>query len=111
MKRYEVRYLTSAKNDLYELLSFLSEKESTDRARLVLNRIRALCEDLASMPSRGHVPPELAEMGSRKFLELHFKPYRMIYQVTDSVVYIHLVCDGRRDMQSLLRRRLLSPGS
>jgi len=111
VKRYEVRYLVSARNDLYELLTFLAEKESPDRARHVLGRIRTLCEDLASMPLRGHVPPELEEMGSRKFLELHYKPYRIIYQVTETVVYIHLVCDGRRDMQSLLGRRLLSSDS
>lgn len=107
VERYEVRYLVSAKNDLYELLRFLADKESPARARHVLNRIRQLCDGLAS----GHVPPELEEMGSRKFLELHYKPYRIIYQVAGALVYIHLVCDGRRDMQSLLSRRLLSSGS
>lgn len=108
MRRYEVRYLASAKNDLFELLEFLAEKESPDRARYVLGRIRKLCDDLITMPGRGHVPPELAELGSQKYLELHFKPYRIIYQVSDSVVYVYMVCDGRRDMQSLLGRRLLS---
>lgn len=110
MNRYEVRYPVSARNDLYELLQFLSAKESPARARQVLNRIRELCEDLASMPARGHVPPELEAIGSRKFLELHYKPYRIMYQIADTVVYIHLVCDRRRDMQSLLARRLLSTG-
>lgn len=108
MRRYEVRYLASAKRDLFELLEFLPGKESPDRARYVLGQIRTLCDDLITMPGRGHVPPELGELGSRKFLELHFKPYRIIYQVSDSVVYVHMVCDGRRDMQSLLGRRLLS---
>ncbi len=109
MKRYEVRYLASARNDLYDLLSFLAEKESPTRASNVLEHIRKLCADLESTPERGHVPPELDEMGSRKFLELHFKPYRIIYQISAPVVYIHLVCDDRRDMQSLLRSRILSP--
>jgi len=111
VKHCEVRYLASAKNDLFDLLRFLNEKESPARARDVLNRIRKCCDDLQCMPQRGHVPPELEEMGSKKFLELHFKPYRIIYQVNGSIVYIHLICDGRRDMQSLLRRRLLSSGS
>jgi len=110
VKRYEVRYLASARNDLYDLLRFLAEKESPARAGDILDRIRKLCNDLQSIPERGHIPPELEEMGSRKFLELHFKPYRIIYQLSDSVVYVHLICDGRRDMQSLLRRRLLSAG-
>ncbi|RPJ74031.1 MAG: type II toxin-antitoxin system RelE/ParE family toxin, partial [Desulfobacteraceae bacterium] len=36
-----------------------------------------------------------------------FKPYRIIYRVMDKNVYVLLVVDGRRDMQSLLQRRLL----
>jgi len=108
VKHYEVRYLASARDNLYDLLRFLTERESPNRARDVLNRIRKLCSELQAMSQRGHVPTELAEMGSRKFLELHFKSYRIIYQVSDRIVYIHLICDGRRDMQSLLRRRLLS---
>jgi hypothetical protein len=34
-------------------------------------------------------------------------PYRSIYRVLDKNVYVLLIADGRRDMQSLLQRRLL----
>lgn len=111
MKPCEVKYLASARQDILELMRFLAEKESPDRARSVLRQTRNRCDHLRTMPQRGHVPPELAELGIGKFLEIHFKPYRMIYQVRDHVVYIHLICDGRRDMQSLLRSRVLSAGS
>ncbi len=107
MNRYKVRYLASARQDLYDLLVFLAEKESPHRALGVLQEIRKLCGNLETVPQRGYVPPELEELGSRKFLEIHFKPYRIIYQVSGQIVYIHIVCDGRRDMQSLLKRRLL----
>ena len=33
--------------------------------------------------------------------------YRIIYRVLDKDVYVLLIFDGRRDMQSLLQRRLL----
>jgi toxin ParE1/3/4 len=36
-----------------------------------------------------------------------FKPYRLIYRVVDARVIVYLIVDGRRDMQSLLARRLL----
>lgn len=38
---------------------------------------------------------------------MFFKPYRAIYRVQDKKVIIYLIADGRRDMQSLLSRRLL----
>jgi len=108
MSDYRLRFLASAQQDLNELLVFLTARESQARAREILQHIRELCSDLETMPQRGHVPPELEGLGSRKFLEIHFKPYRIIYQVCGRKVYIHMVCDGRRDMQALLKRRLLS---
>ena len=38
---------------------------------------------------------------------LFFKPYRVTYRVLDKKVVIYVMADGRRDMQSLLSRRLL----
>ena len=39
--------------------------------------------------------------------KVHSKPYRVIYRVIGKQVIIYLIADGRRDMQSLLSRRLL----
>ena len=48
---------------------------------------------------------ETSEFGTiaRFFLE----PYRIIYRVLDNTVYVLVIADGRRDMQTLLQRRLL----
>jgi toxin ParE1/3/4 len=46
-------------------------------------------------------------MGIAEYREAHFKPYRIIYRVANQAVEIYCVLDGRRDMQSLLLRRLL----
>ncbi len=36
-----------------------------------------------------------------------FKPYRIIYRVTEDDVYVLVIADGRRNMRALLERRLL----
>ena len=41
------------------------------------------------------------------FKEIHYKPFRVIYQISNDVVFIHAVLDGRRDLHELLERRLL----
>lgn len=46
-------------------------------------------------------------LGIRDFRQVAFKPYRVLYRVIGQKVYIHVVADGRRDMQTLLARRLL----
>ena len=43
------------------------------------------------------------------YREVHFKPYRIIYEIVGRKVFIHCVLDGRRAVQELLERRLLRP--
>ena len=40
------------------------------------------------------------------YRQVFFKPYRVIYQVKSNEVVIHLIADGRRNLQTLLLRRL-----
>jgi toxin ParE1/3/4 len=44
-------------------------------------------------------------MGSH-YRQVFFKPYRIIYEVCRSEILIHLIADGRRNLQPLLLRRL-----
>ena len=46
-------------------------------------------------------------LGILEYREIFFKPYRIIYRVMDKNVYVLLIADGRRDMQTLLQKRLL----
>jgi toxin ParE1/3/4 len=62
---------------------------------------------LSEFPERGAYPKELLALGVREYREIFFKPYRIIYRVLNKNDYVLLIADGRRDMQSLLQRRLL----
>jgi len=62
---------------------------------------------LAAFPERGSFPKELLALGIREYRETYFKPYRVIYRIAGKRVYVYLVADGRRDMQTMLARRLL----
>jgi len=64
-------------------------------------------ESLSTFPERGVYPKELVAIGVRDYRQTTFKPYRVIYRVMGQKVYIYMIADGRRDMQSLLARRLL----
>ena len=47
-------------------------------------------------------------LGIREYRQVFFKPYRVSYQIEGKTVQVHLIADGRRDMQGLLARRLLT---
>ena len=53
------------------------------------------------------LPKELLDLGIQEYRELQYDPYRIIYRVLGRNVYVLVIADGRRDMQTLLQRRLL----
>lgn len=107
MKRYRVQLAEDAEQDLIDIYRYVAIHDSVEKATYLLDRLESLCSRLAGLPKRGHVLPELARVGVTAYREVYFKPYRVIYEVIGQDVFIHCVLDGRRDMQSLLQRRLL----
>jgi toxin ParE1/3/4 len=74
---------------------------------MLLDNIEKIMVSLETVPQRGHCPPELERVGIFEFREIFFKPYRIIYQVIKSDVFVHCVLDGRRNLQDILQERLL----
>ena len=105
---YRVLLTQDAVNDLEGLDTWIATHDSPERADYVLDRISEVFQELAELPERGTYPKELSALGIREFREILFKPYRNIYRVERRTVYIYLIADGRRDMQTLLSRRLLT---
>ena len=96
-----------AKKDIIEIYNYVASSDSTDKANRLLDNLETTYQKLEKLPERGHIPEELRGTGIKRFLEIHYKPYRIIYEIIDSTVYVHCVLDGRRNMQELLSSRLL----
>ena len=107
MTKHRVRIVQEAEEDLAELIDYISNHDSIERADYVLERLLAVCERLAQYPERGHFLPEFRSLGIKTYREVHFKPYRIIYEVIGREVFIQLIVDGRRSLQAILERRLL----
>ncbi len=105
---YRVLLTEGALRDLEDIDDFITSTESPARADNVLARIEETFSKLQEMPERGSHPKELLTLGIREYREVRFKPYQIIYRIKGTSVYIHLIVDGRRDMQSLLSMRLLA---
>ncbi len=97
-----------AARDVAELYDYLALHDAPQKADYVLKQIERAFSRLSEFPDRGSHPKELLALGIREYREVFFKPYRIIYRVMDKNVYVLLISDGRRDMQTLLQRRLLS---
>ena len=104
---YRVMLTHDAARDLEEIYDYISLHDAPRKADYVLNQIEKAFSNLSAFPERGAYPKELLELGIREYREIFFKPYRIIYRVMQKTVYVLLIVDGRRDLQSLLQRRLL----
>jgi toxin ParE1/3/4 len=104
---YEVLITAGAERDLEDIYDHIAESDSPAKADYVLTRLLEVADRLATFPDRGPHPKELQALGIREYRQAFFKPYRVIYRVIGQQVFIYLIADGRRDMQSLLARRLL----
>ena len=104
---FKVFLTHDAARDLEELYEYISHHDSPGNAERVLERIEKTFASLSESPERGSYPKELLVLGIRSYREVFFKPYRIVYKVSEKVVHVLLIVDGRREMQSLLQRRLL----
>ena len=107
MKHYRVRLTENAEQDLIDIYRCIALQDTVESADYVLDQLEPLCSRLTELPERGHVPPELGRIGVTNYREVNFKPYRVIYEVIRQDVFIHCILDGRRDIPSLLERRLI----
>jgi Plasmid stabilization system protein len=105
--RYAVFLTADAARDLEELHDYVVWHDAPGKAEHLLERIERTFSSLSEYPERGAYPKELLTLGIREYREIFFKPYRVIYQVMGDAVHVLLIADGRRDMQTLLQRRLL----
>ena len=105
---YEVLLTDDAAHDLNDLYQYIEYNDSLESANYVLDNIEALLDSLSDQPLRGSFPAELSALGIKEFRQVLFKPYRLIYSVVGNQTVVYCILDGRRDIQSVLERRLLS---
>ena len=105
---FSVLLTDDAAHDLEDLCDYIDLHDVPGKADYLLEQLERAFNSLSEKPHRGAYPKELLSIGVREYREIFFKPYRIIYRVIENNVYVFMIADGRRDMQTLLQRRLLA---
>ena len=105
---FAVKFTPGARKDLRSIHDYISGNDSPEKANYVARKIVEEAVSLGMLPARGAHPPELLVLGRQDYRQIFFKPYRILYKVRGDIIHIAVIADGRRDMQSLLARRLIS---
>lgn len=104
---FRVLMLKSAENDLKELKAYVSKNFSVETWGVTYAKLKEAIRNLQEFPQAGVIPEELEKLNLTQFRQVLSGMNRIIYEVRQDMIYIHMVVDARRDMRSLLTRRLL----
>jgi toxin ParE1/3/4 len=96
-----------AERGLEEIYFYIAEHDSPASADHVLDRLIRATDALKTTPDPGSYVDEWRPLGISEYRQVFFKPYRLTYRVHAKRVVVYVIADRRRDMGSLVVRRLL----
>ena len=98
----QVRLLQGAVDDLKDI-------KSSDKNWLITKKaIQAELVAISKNPLACTAPPEVQEIVATQFRQGLSKYHRIIYEIVDDVIYVHIICHQRKDMMQILLRRVSS---
>jgi toxin ParE1/3/4 len=99
--------LDEAQEDTKDLRRYILKSFGAETWKQTSAELTATFNNIKQFPQSGYVPAELADFGGLNFREALSGQNRVIYEVRDDTIYIHVVTDTRRDLRTLLQKRLL----
>jgi plasmid stabilization system protein ParE len=103
----KVVILESAQADLVELRSYIVKNFSVTTWQATYAKLKLAIRNLAPLPQLGGIPDELETLNLTQYRQILPGMNRIIYEVRQDAVYIHLIIDTRRDLKDVLMQRLL----
>ncbi len=105
-KKYKVFWARVAEEDLVSIIKYI-HSDNPIAAKNNLKKIKTKVSNLNSFPQRGRIVPELKEQVILQYRELIITPWRIIYRISDSSVYVLSVIDSRQNVEDILLHRLV----
>lgn len=100
MRKYEIRYLPSAQEDLFEILDYI-KVDNPNAAIEFIKQIESEISKLASFPRMGVIPND-SQLQTSGYRMLVIDNYLVFYVVLNNVVEIRRVIHGKRRYSFLL---------
>ena len=100
-------FLAGAEEDLRDLRRYVISGFGKPAWQETFEKIKDAVRTIQDFPQGSPIPDELADLGLRQYRQVVSGMNRIIYEIDEEAIYIHIVCDTRRDMRTLLSRRLL----
>ena len=99
--------LHSAKNDLKDIKSYLIRQFSAPTWQQTYEALKQAIRHLEAQPYAGSIPEEIEQLNLSQYRQVISGMNRIIYEIRDQTVYIHIIADTRKNLQALLLKKLM----
>lgn len=106
-KKYEVVWSNVAENDLKNIIEYITA-DSPSNALKIFRRIKQKASSLYTFPGKGRIVPELRDQGILQYRELIIPPWRILYRISEKIVWVLSVLDSRQNIEDILLKRLIN---
>ena len=100
-------FLGSAEDDLMASKRYVASTFGAATWQASYGEIKRAVASIRTSRDRGSNPDELTNVGLTQYRQIIAGMNRIVYQVRGDTVYVHIVCDTRKDLKSLLMRWLM----
>ena len=105
-KKFNVEWAAVAEIDLRQIIDYIATDSPADALK-ILKKIRQKASSLHAFPERGRIVPELQNQGIHIYRELIVAPWRIVYRMSDTTIFVLSVIDSRQNVEDILLNRLL----
>ena len=105
-KKFKVEWAAVAEIDLKQIIDYIAT-DSPGNALQTLKKIRGKASSLYTLPELGRIVPELQSQGIHIYREFIVAPWRIVYRISDTTIFVLSVIDSRQNVEDILLNRLL----
>ncbi|MBC3872023.1 type II toxin-antitoxin system RelE/ParE family toxin [Undibacterium flavidum] len=105
---YKVQVLAYAKDDYREIRGYVKRKFGDQVWVAVEADFKKVLKQIAEMPLAGSVPEEIEAIGLVHYRQRLVGQTRIIYQIKEEEIFVHMFVDTNRDFPTVLYDRLMS---
>ncbi len=103
-ENYEVIWSHTAENDLLKIIEYIAQHRPGNALK-ILKKIKKQVGELHFSPEKCRIVPELYDQGISQYREMVISPWRVMYRLSGSKVYVLSVLDSRQNIEDILLRR------
>lgn len=104
---FRVEILHSAKSDLKEIKSYLTRQFSAASWQQTYDSLKQALRRIETQPYAGSMPEEIERLNLSQYRQVVCGMNRIIYEVRDKTIYVHIIAETRKNLQSLLLKSLI----